>query len=71
MKVSGEIGGSEARWVLSLMERHYTIYLTEEIKGLKLYFQDPDTAVVGTILLTDTDVVQWREILRAAASVEF
>jgi hypothetical protein len=70
-KDSGEIDGVRVRWVLSLSEQHHTIYLAVVNEGIKLFIQHPDTTVVGSILLSDSDIARWLESLRRCLLSDF
>lgn len=64
LAVSSTSEGNELRWILSLMERHYSLYLTILNEGLEIYIQDDLGAMIGTIPLSDTDRMEWLGILQ-------
>lgn len=56
---SGLIDGINVTWVLSLAERHTSIYAAQHEHKKLLFFQDADGKVVARIELTDEDRQRW------------
>ena len=59
----GTLCGSPVVWVLGLSEPHSFIYAARSNDNLRLFFQDRDNRVVGTLDLTQADRQRWIEEL--------
>jgi hypothetical protein len=66
---AGAIGGMEVKWVLSLAERHTTIYAADYEGNRLLFLQDADANLIGRIELTDPDRRRWVDTLEARAKL--
>jgi hypothetical protein len=62
-KIVGEITGIPVQWVLSLNEKHFTIYAGDDQKGRHLFFQDANAKLVASFVLSLEDRKQWLEKL--------
>lgn len=63
-QASGSIENVEVRWVLSLAERHYSIYAAEVSNRRVLFFQGPDGGLVGKLSLDPEERSRWCQQLR-------
>ena len=61
--ISGEILGVPVRWILSLSEKHFTVYASDDAGKRTLFFQTPDGEIVGNITLEPEQRKQWLSFL--------
>ncbi|MBI2395992.1 MAG: hypothetical protein HYV09_40895 [Deltaproteobacteria bacterium] len=64
--VAGELAGTAVRWVLSLSERHATIYAGDAEGVRRLFIQDADGKVIAVLDLSPDKRREWLAILRCA-----
>jgi hypothetical protein len=65
----GEISGFPVRWVLSLAERHSSLYVHDSSPRAKLLFwQDAKGAVQERLELNDPALREWRRVLAGRIS---
>jgi len=62
-EIIGEISGRKVRWVLSLAEAHCTLYVAKRHSERILFWQNAEAKVIGTIKLSEVEMVQWRKQL--------
>ena len=62
---AGSIGGIEVVWILSLAERHTSVYASQYEGKRILFFQDADGNLLTRIELADTDRQRWIRELQA------
>lgn len=55
---------SEMTWVLSLAERHHSVYGKHEEGKTVLSFQDADGSMVATLEVSDAQRLEWTNLLR-------
>lgn len=60
---AGEIDGASVRWVLSLSEKHYTIYAADVAGNRRLFFQGPDGNIVRGVTLEPEQRRRWLSVL--------
>jgi hypothetical protein len=60
---SGTIDGVDVQWVLSLAERHCSMYAADVPERRALYFQGEDGRLLGKLHLDGADRARWRELL--------
>jgi hypothetical protein len=62
-KATGSIQGIEVHWVMTLAEKHSTIYVSQTEQGLTpsrcLFFQDSEGTLLGRLDLTDKVLNAW------------
>ena len=59
----GDVDGASVRWVLSLSEKHYTIYAADVAGSRRLSFQGPDGNIRGTVTLGPEQRRHWLSLL--------
>ena len=62
---SGTIDGVEVTWVLSLSERHTTIYTAQRDDLRALYFQGADGSLIARLDLSEEQRLEWVSLLEA------
>lgn len=60
---SGIIEGAEVRWVLSLAERHGSVYAADVEGRRVLFFQEANGGQLGKLSLSSEDRRKWCELL--------
>jgi len=60
---AGEIDGIVVRWVFSLSEQHFTLYIANEGETTLLFWQDADARLLQRWTLTPDDVERWLDQL--------
>jgi hypothetical protein len=61
---SGMIDGVTVRWVLSLAERHSTVFVGEQSGRRILFVQADDGSLMATLPLNADDIARWSDQLR-------
>lgn len=59
----GEIDGDPVRWVMSLSEKHCSIYVADVAGNRRLYFQGAQGNLLGTLDLAVEQRRQWLALL--------
>jgi len=62
---AGEVDGREVCWVLSLAEKHHSLYCAVEVTDRVLYFQDGDGRVIWRDRLSPGHLKIWTAALEA------
>lgn len=60
---SGMLDGVAVRWVLSLAERHSTLYAGDEAGRRTLFIQADDGSLIAKLPLDPFEMARWREQL--------
>lgn len=60
---AGTLAGQRVRWVLTLSERHCSLYATLGDADLTLFWQDRDARLLATIELSARERARWCEEL--------
>ena len=66
-RFAGSIGNVKVEWVLTLAEKHSTIYRAVVDDTVMLFVQAADTSILGTLTLTEEDKASWLARLAASA----
>lgn len=62
---SGTIEGADVRWVLSLAERHCSVYVANVGGQRVLFFQGADGSSLERLKLSESDRARWLDALTA------
>lgn len=63
--VAGEVDGRQVSWVVSLAEKHHSLYVAVDGVNRLLYFQDSDGRIVWRDRLTPNHLASWSTALSA------
>lgn len=55
----GEIDGQPVAWVMSLMEKHYTIYIGAESNTIDLFLQNSNGELFAKVSLSERERENW------------
>ncbi len=66
LEPAGEIEGRTVGWVLSLSEKHHSIYLAEVGSDRLIYFQNAEGELIWRDRLTKENLARWSAILGPA-----
>lgn len=66
--VVGEIEGQPVRWVLSLSERHVTVFVGQDVGSPVFFFQAADGTLLARLQLTSSECDEWKRTLGCSPS---